>query len=191
MRAGWTLALCGLLHALGKHQAFQKPWLCQRQARKPNPLPQARTKTLQKVKYFAMHFSAVGKYQRGRSPGCICEKEKKRKLKKKLKRLLKKLQNSNYSLRYTTNHGSGSPSAKPNTCTAHPWHPWITWLSLTLPALLSLQENQLQKATLGWLTPSQPLITLQPVLPSPWSSPASTGQQSFARRGFGSKVQTG
>lgn len=84
MRTGWTLALCGLLHALGKHQAFQKPWLCQRQARKPNPLPQARTKTLQKVKYFAMHFSAVGKYQRGRSPGCICEKEKKKKIKKKI-----------------------------------------------------------------------------------------------------------
>lgn len=44
---GWTLGLCGLLHALGKHQAFQKSWLCQRQTIEPNPLPQASTKTLQ------------------------------------------------------------------------------------------------------------------------------------------------
>lgn len=59
---GWTLGLCGLLHALGKHQAFQKPWLCQRQGTEPNPLLQASTKTLQgtqREKYFAINCTAI------------------------------------------------------------------------------------------------------------------------------------
>lgn len=79
---GWTLGLCELLHALGKHHAFQNSWLCQRQAMKPNLLPQASRKTLQgtqKEKYFAMHCTAIGKYLTGRSPGCISGEKKKKK----------------------------------------------------------------------------------------------------------------
>lgn len=130
---GWTLGLCGLLDPLCKHYTFQKSWLCQRQAMKPNPLPQA-TKKPSRAPRKRNTLQCIAAIE-GRSPGCICGEKIKN---KKLKRLLKKLQNSNYSLRHTSKPWQWQPISQTQHVHGSPCGiPVIAWLSLTLPALLS------------------------------------------------------